>query len=65
MGFIMFLNPKEFDVIRKEIIDSVREATKDGVVCDYPESFTVTRKVGVDHVTVTFPIWNNGTPITS
>ena len=55
----MFLEPAEINEIRKQIIDGVDTAKKGGVVCDYPDSFTVTRMVGANQVTVTFPIWTD------
>ena len=54
----MFMEPEEINEIRKQIIEGVEAAQRGGVVCDYPDSFTVTKMVDANHVTATFPIWN-------
>lgn len=58
----MFLDPEEINTIRNEIIDGVKAARRGDIVCDYPDNFTVSRMVGGNLVTATFPIWTDRFP---
>jgi len=53
----MFLTPEEINEIRRQIVEGVEAAQRGGIVCDYPDSFTVTKQVGPNPVSVTYPIW--------
>lgn len=55
----IFLSPEQTNEIREEIIEGVKAAKRAGVVCGYPDSFTVTKMIDDYPITVTFPIWNS------
>ena len=58
----MFLTSEEIDEIRRQIIEGVEAARRDGVVCDYPDSFTVIKTDDGNQVSATFPIWTIANP---
>ena len=53
----MFFEPEEMKEIIKEIIDGVEAAQRAGVACGYPESFTITKMIGANTITTTYPIF--------
>jgi hypothetical protein len=59
---VSMLDQKEIYDIRKKIIDGVHAAKKGGIVCDYPNDFTVESIHNGKKVSVTYPIWNEEYP---
>jgi len=53
------LDAKEIHDIRKSIIDGVHAAKKGGVVCGYPDSFTVESIHNGKPIKATYPIWTD------
>ena len=54
----MFLEVEEIREIIKQINDGVEAAQREGIICGYPESFTVTKMIDANTITATYPIQN-------
>ncbi len=51
-----FITQNEILMIRESIMDGVDAANSEGIVCEYPSDFTVTKSVNGTTVKATFPI---------